>query len=118
MNKREIGAFYEREAVQYLTDRGVRICELNFRCRQGEIDIIGYDGSCLVFFEVKARESVKGGFGAEAVDRRKQRTICRVADFYRMKHGISDFAEMRYDCVVIDQGAIAWIKSAFEHIFR
>ena len=116
MNKREIGTFYEREAVRYLTERGVRICELNFRCRQGEIDIIGYDGSCLVFFVVKARDSLKGGYGAEAVDWHKQRKICRVADYYRMKHGIGEFTEQRYDCVTFDQGIVTWIKSAFEHI--
>lgn len=116
MNNRKTGTYYEREAVQYLTELGVRICDLNYRCRQGEIDIIGYDGSCLVFFEVKARESLMGGYGAEAIDLKKQRKICRVADYYRMKHGISEFTEMRYDCIAIDQGKIAWIKNAFEHI--
>lgn len=116
MNKRKMGTFYEGEAVRYLKDRGVRILELNFRCRQGEIDIIGYDGSCLVFFEVKARDSLKGGYGGESVNWVKQRKICRVADYYRMKHGIGEFTEIRYDCVTIDQGNIAWIKNAFFHI--
>lgn len=116
MNRREIGTFYEREAVDFLTEKGVHILEQNYRCRQGEIDIIGYDGTCLVFFEVKARDSLRSGYGAEAVDRRKQRTICRVADYYRYKHGISEFVEMRYDCVSIDEGKISWIKNAFGHV--
>ena len=116
MNNRKTGTYYEREAVLYLEKLGVRICDLNYRCRQGEIDIIGYDGSCLVFFEVKARDSLNGGYGAEAVNFKKQRTICKVADYYRMKHGIGEFTEMRYDCVTIDQGKISWIKNAFEHI--
>ena len=116
MNKREIGTFYEREAVRFLSEQGVRICELNFRCRQGEIDIIGYDGTCLVFFEVKARDSLKSGCGAEAVDWHKQKRICRVADYYRMKYGIGEFTQQRYDCVTIDQGKITWIKGAFDHI--
>ena len=116
MNNRKTGTYYEREAVLYLEELGVRICDLNYRNRQGEIDIIGYDGSCLVFFEVKARDSLNGGYGAEAVNFKKQHTICRVADYYRMKHGIGEFTEMRYDCVTIDQGKISWIKNAFEHI--
>ncbi len=117
MNKRQTGTYYEREAVQYLQGRGVHVLEVNFRCRQGEIDIIGYDGTCLIFVEVKARDSFKAGHGADAVDFHKQRRICRVADYYRMKHGISDFAEMRYDCVVIDKGEIAWMKNAFGHVW-
>ena len=117
MNNRKIGTYYEREAVQYLEELGVRICDLNYRCRQGEIDIIGYDGSCLVFFEVKARDSLNGGYGAEAVNFKKQCTICRVADYYRMKHDINEFTEIRYDCVTIDQGKVAWIKNAFAHIW-
>ncbi len=117
MNRRKKGTFYEREAVLYLQSRGVRICQLNFRCRQGEIDIIGYDASCLVFFEVKARESLSKGSGSEAVDYRKQNTICRVADYYRMKHRVSEFAEIRYDCIIIEQGKLSWIRNAFEHIW-
>lgn len=116
MNKREIGTFYEREAARYLKGHGVRICELNFRCRQGEIDIIGYDGTCLVFFEVKARDSLRGGSGAEAVHLYKQRKICRVSDYYRMKFRVGEFSEQRYDCVIINQGKITWIKGAFDYI--
>ena len=116
MNSRKKGTFYEREAVQFLQGKGVHILEMNYRCRQGEIDMIGYEDTCLIFFEVKARETGRAGTGAEAVDWRKQRKICRVADYYRSRHGISEFAEMRYDCVVIDAGRIAWIKNAFEHV--
>ena len=50
MNKREIGAAYEEAAAVFLEKKGVRILERNFRCRQGEIDLIGRDGEYLVFF--------------------------------------------------------------------
>ena len=115
MNQRKIGTFYEREAVKYLQDQGVRILEMNYQSRQGEIDIIGYDNTCLVFFEVKARNSTRFGFAAEAVGSVKQKKICRTADYYRMRHHISGFEEIRYDCIVIEQGNITWIKNAFEH---
>ncbi len=116
MNNRKIGTFYEREAVIFLLSKGVRILEVNYRCRQGEIDIIGYEGTCLIFFEVKARQTGRAGTGAEAIDWYKQRKICQVADYYRFQKGIHEFAEMRYDCVTIDEGKITWIKNAFEHI--
>lgn len=117
MNKRQIGTFYEREAVRYLQEQRVQIVELNYRCRQGEIDIIGYDASCLVFFEVKARNSLRYGTGLEAVHYRKQQKICRVADYYRFQHKISEFVPIRYDCISIDEGRLYWLKNAFEHIF-
>lgn len=106
MNKRQIGTFYEREAVRYLKEQKVQIVELNYRCRQGEIDIIGYDASCLVFFEVKARSSCRYGTGFEAVDGKKQRKICRVADYYRFQHHLNEFMQIRYDCISIDEGNI------------
>lgn len=116
MNSREIGTLYEREAVLFLQSNGVHILEQNYRCRQGEIDIIGYDGSCLVFFEVKARKSLRAGNGLEAIHLLKQRKICRAADYYRWTHHIHEFCEMRYDCISVDLGKIHWVKNAFYHI--
>jgi len=116
MNRRKIGTFYEREIALYLQNKGVHILEQNYRCRQGEIDIIGYDGTCLVFFEVKARNSLRAGNGLDADHTLKQYRICRVADHYRMLHRISEFQEMRYDCISIDLGKIRWVKHAFYQI--
>ena len=48
-NKRETGTRKEELAADFLTRRGVKILERNFRCRQGEIDLIGMDGQYLVF---------------------------------------------------------------------
>lgn len=67
MNKREIGREYEGKACHYLESKGFRIVARNFRCRQGEIDIIGYDGEYLVFLEVKYRARSSSGHPAEAV---------------------------------------------------
>lgn len=49
MNTRKEGKFWEDEAAGYLRRNGVRIREQNFRCSQGEIDMIGYHQGCLVF---------------------------------------------------------------------
>ena len=57
-NKRSLGTFYEEQAITYLQQYQIRIVERNFRNRFGEIDLIGYDGNTLVFFEVKYRKSV------------------------------------------------------------
>lgn len=116
MNTRETGAQKEEQVCAYLLSEGIKIKERNFRCRQGEIDIIGYDGSCLVFFEVKYRKNGRAGSAAEAVGRAKQRRICRVADYYRMVHHMKEDAPVRFDVVAIDAGRLQWIKNAFYYV--
>ena len=112
-NKRQTGARKEELAADYLKRQGVRILEMNYRCRQGEIDLIGRDGEFLVFFEVKWRRDGRSGYAAEAVDKRKQKRICRVSDMYRMFKGFDDDTALRYDVVAIDGDGIDWIKNAF-----
>ncbi len=117
MNTREKGALYEQAAIDYLQRQGVAILEHNYRNRRGEIDLIGRDGEYTVFFEVKYRRDNAKGYPVEAVDYSKQRKICKVADYYRMVHGIGDFAPVRYDVVAICGSEIVWYQNAFEHIY-
>lgn len=116
MNNREKGAQKEEQVCAYLLSRGVKIEARNFRCRQGEIDIVGRDGNYLVFFEVKYRATGRAGGAAEAVGRAKQRKICRVADYYRMIHHLREDTPIRFDVVAIDQDALKWIRNAFDYI--
>ena len=115
MNTRKVGSEYEKRAEEYLKKYGIRIVEHNFRNRFGEIDLIGYDGEYLVFFEVKYRTGEGGGYGEEAVNYKKQRSICRVSDYYRVLHGISDFSAIRFDVIAIRGEEIRWIKDAFAY---
>lgn len=118
MNKRKVGAAYEEAAKTYLQGKGIRIIEMNFRNRFGEIDIIGWDNTCLVFFEIKYRTNIKTGYPAEAVGYRKQKNICMVADYYRMLHHIGDFTPVRYDVIAICGKKLTWYQNAFFHISR
>ncbi len=117
MNKRSLGADKEQMAAEYLTAQGMRIVARNFRGRQGEIDIIGYEGNYLVFVEVKYRKNKAYGSAAEAVGSRKQQQICKVADYYRFLHHLSDETKVRYDVVAIEGEEIQWIPNAFPHIY-
>ena len=85
-NKRQIGTEKEKLAGAYLEKNGYEIIEYNFRCRQGEIDIVAKDGNYLVFTEVKFRSTTRLGSALEAVNYKKQCRICKVADYYRYKH--------------------------------
>ncbi|MCM1050025.1 MAG: YraN family protein [Clostridiales bacterium] len=116
MNTRKIGANKEEVACRYLEENGIRIKQRNFRCRSGEIDVIGYDGEYLVFFEVKYRKSGSDkGSALEAVGFAKQKKICRVADYYRMIHRCPADTPIRFDVVAIDGDDIQWVKNAFEY---
>ena len=66
-------------AVDHLSAAGLTVLERNWRCREGELDIVARDGPQLVFVEVKTRSSLAFGSPAEAVDRRKAARIRQLA---------------------------------------
>ncbi len=115
MNKRATGMEKESQAAVYLEQQGMQVVERNYRNRQGEIDIIGYHQGYLVFVEVKYRTDTYKGYAAEAVDNRKQRQICKVADYYRTTHHVGSQVGIRYDVVAIQGEEIQWIRNAFPH---
>lgn len=118
MNKRGIGADWEKVAAEFLEHHGMRIIERNFRIGSGEIDIVGRHGEYLVFVEVKYRKTARMGYAVQAVDYRKQCQICRIADFYRIRHGYGTDTSVRYDVVAIQGSDIEWIPNAFPHRYR
>lgn len=114
-NRRRIGTVYEERAAEYLRSQGYGILERNFRCRFGEIDLIAEEAGVLVFVEVKYRKSSQYGSPAESVTPAKQRTICRVADFYRMSRRISESQSCRFDVVAILGEKVQVYKDAFSY---
>ena len=113
VNKRQIGAFYENIACDYLEEQGIQILERNYRCKFGEIDIIGKEGNCIIFVEVKYRKSNNAGPPLMAVDYKKQVKICRCATVYCMMH--PNLTHMRYDVIGITDTKIEWVRNAFVH---
>lgn len=116
MNKRQTGSAAELRAEAYLSEKGVRIVERNFRNRHGEIDLIGYHKGYLVFFEVKYRSNRSKGVPEAAVNYYKQKQICEVATFYRCIHKIPFHMPIRYDVVAIEGAEIRWLQNAFSHV--
>jgi putative endonuclease len=94
------GAWGEDLALRYLTRRGYRLVERNYRKRRGEIDLIVRNEDSLVFVEVKLRRSTGFGDPLEAVTARKQAIIRSLAEQY-----IADnqpyFDILRFDVVGI-----------------
>lgn len=114
-NNRKLGKEQENRAAAALEKRGYRILARNFRCKIGEIDLIAFHEGYLVFVEVKYRKSTKSGYAAEAVTKKKQQTICRVADYYIRTH-CSRIPACRFDVVALDGESINIYQNAFEYI--
>jgi putative endonuclease len=106
--KDAVGRFGEQLAVGHLEAAGLEILARNWRCREGELDIVARDGSELVFVEVKTRSSRAYGSPAEAVDRAKSARIRQLALRWIMAQrelGEPEFwSALRFDVVSVLRG--------------
>lgn len=80
------GAMGEVLAARFLRDKKYTILSANFRCRQGEIDIIAQDGPYIVFVEVKTRSCDALYTAREAVTVSKQRRLIVTAGVYLSRY--------------------------------
>ena len=119
-DNKSVGSLGEEIAANYLTARGYRILERNFRCKGGEVDIIARDpvDKSLLFIEVKARRSLAYGVPQLAVTPFKQRQISKAALTWLSKNRLHD-ANARFDVIAIllhtdAAHSIEHIKNAFE----
>ena len=100
---KEKGKIGEDIATKYLIDQNYHIITKNFKCRQGEIDIIARDKieKEIVFVEVKTRTNKKYGSPSEAVDEHKQKHIYKSAEYYVYRHNLYNKA-IRFDIIEIN----------------
>lgn len=114
MKRRITGKNYEIIAQNYLREQGIEIIERNYRISQGEIDLIGQDSRYLIFIEVKYRKDDSYGQPWEAVSKKKQQKICRVARQFCYTRKIKK--QIRYDVISICGEEIHWFQDAFFHM--
>ena len=94
----ELGSRGEHIAATYLTDAGLRVLDRNWRCREGELDIVARDGDALVFCEVKTRRASGFGHPVEAVTPDKQRRLRTLAQRWLAAHD-EHAPDLRFDVV-------------------
>ena len=95
---RAVGRFGERVAAQRLTAEGMVLLDRNWRCDQGEVDLVLREGEVLVFCEVKTRSSAAYGHPLEAVGRDKGARLRRLAARWVTEHAVHP-REIRIDLV-------------------
>lgn len=98
--RQELGKIGESLAVVALREQGYTILVRNYRCRYGEIDIIGKVRDTLAFIEVKTRRGSLFGLPEDAVTMRKQKQIIKSAQYYLAEHNLFDHP-CRFDVVAV-----------------
>jgi putative endonuclease len=99
MNAKDmLGRQGEQMAADYLKNAGLDILQRNWRCSQGEIDIVAAEGRVLVICEVKTRSDVRFGTPLEAITRQKAWRLRRLAALWLVTQQVI-FDEVRIDVV-------------------
>lgn len=97
---KDIGAFGENIATDYLKNLGYKILDKNFRSKCGEIDIIASNNGYICFVEVKTRYGINFGLPAESVIYSKQRKIYKTAQVYISFKKITN-SNFRFDVIEV-----------------
>jgi len=87
MRRQETGRLGEKMAAGLLKKRGYRIVQTNYRCPEGEIDIVARHKDCLVFVEVRTKRGTEFGSPEESITPTKMDKLRRVGAHYRQTHG-------------------------------
>jgi len=97
--------------------QGLHTVTRNYRCREGEIDLIMRENKLIIFVEVRYRRSQKYGGSLESIDFPKQQRILIAAQYFLQSlDNATDFT-YRFDAVSIEGSVknleIQWLKDAF-----
>jgi putative endonuclease len=101
MKRKTTGMIGEKLAADFLTRQGYEIIGKNYRCKEGEIDIIAKDGEFLVFVEVRAKNNRNFGSPEESVTARKKAHLRNAAARYLENHD-NLLPEWRIDFVAVE----------------
>ena len=86
MKRREVGIRGEKLAKEFLKKQGYHIWETNYRCPEGEIDIVAKHKDSLVFVEVRTKTSLEFGSPEESITPTKMERLRATAARYRQTH--------------------------------
>ncbi len=110
--RQALGAAGEALAAQWYEDNGYLVLDRNWRCREGELDLVVRKQRTIVFCEVKTRSSLAFGAPQEAVTHAKRDRIRRLAAIWLETTPIRP-ARIRFDVAAILDGQIQLIEGAF-----
>lgn len=94
------GKHYEDVALHFLVRLGYRVIERNWRCPEGELDLVAYHGDTLVFIEVRARAADAPYSPEDTIGPVKQRHLAAAAQAYL--EASTWEGPCRFDVVAVD----------------
>jgi putative endonuclease len=110
--RRALGASGEEAAAAWYVSNGYEVVARNWRCRQGELDLVARRGRVVVFCEVKTRSSDAFGAPVEAVTRTKQARL-RVLASRWLEEASFAAREIRFDVASVLDGRLEVLEGAF-----
>jgi putative endonuclease len=110
--RRELGASGEARVAAWYEANGYQVVDRNWRCRQGELDLVARRGRTIVFCEVKTRSSAAFGSPVEAVTRDKQARL-RVLAARWLDDSPVVAREIRFDVASVLAGVVEVLEGAF-----
>jgi putative endonuclease len=108
MKRKELGDTGEKLAKDFLKKKGYKIRETNFRCREGEIDIIARKKDCLIFVEVRTKSSTGYGSPEESVTfAKKEKLIASALTYLNTHKDLPESWRIDFVAVELDQNGKA-----------
>ena len=101
VDRNALGRWGEDIAVAHLEHEGYQVLARNWRCREGELDVVVRQGAAVVFVEVKTRSSSAYGEPAEAVTPVKARRIRGLAGKWLTECRPLGVEDLRFDVVAV-----------------
>lgn len=110
--RRRVGAAGEDLAAAWYQAAGYEILARNWRCGEGELDLVCRLGEIVVVCEVKTRRSAAFGAPVEAVTWAKQRRVRRLGARWLREHGVR-CRQVRFDVAAVTGGRVQVVEGAF-----
>ena len=103
------GQAAENQACAFLQKQGFHICQRNWHCVFGEIDIIATKKTLLLFVEVKYRKSKAFGGAAYSITPSKLLKLQRSVEFYLQQNPHK--GSIRLDAILIEGNELSHIEN-------
>jgi putative endonuclease len=121
-NRKQIGNYGEKLALEAYQEAGYKLVAQQYRCPNGEIDLILQKDNIIIFVEVRTKTSNRYGTAEESITEKKKQTIRKVSQYFlndaQYKGGDSKYI-LQYDVISIyidKQKKKAWL-TRYEQAF-
>jgi len=99
-SRKQLGRWGESIAENHLKELGYQFIDRNWRCSQGEIDLVMKAGETIVFVEVKTRRGRQMGTPEEGLTWRKSQKLLDLGQLYIADHNLD--VDWRIDLVAVE----------------